>query len=146
MENSVCKISWKLIENWRRNRRNSSTTVNVNPGIVTCITNLRKIHEKLFKLSRPQVNVNADATTPNFNCNSPPFLIKIKRRAKKHSMTKDGYDTVNIMGLFILLYELIIYENKRWPGNRSSSSKSLLYVTFRHKRSFKWHYNTIKTL
>ena len=21
-------------------------------------------------------------TTPNFNCNSPPFLIKIKRRAK----------------------------------------------------------------
>ena len=22
-------------------------------------------------------------TTPNFNCNSPPFLIKIKRRAKK---------------------------------------------------------------
>ena len=28
----------------------------------------------------------------------------------------------------------------------SSSSKSLLYVTFRHKRSFKWHYNTIKTL
>ena len=30
--------------------------------------------------------------------------------------------------------------------NFSSSSKSLLYVTFRHKRSFKWHYNTIKTL
>ena len=28
----------------------------------------------------------------------------------------------------------------------SSSSKSLLYVTFRHKRSFKLHYNTIKTL
>ena len=28
----------------------------------------------------------------------------------------------------------------------SSSSKSLLYVTFRHKRSFKWHCNTIKTL
>ena len=28
----------------------------------------------------------------------------------------------------------------------SSSSKSLLYVTFRHKRYFKWHYNTIKTL
>ena len=28
----------------------------------------------------------------------------------------------------------------------SSSSKSLLYVTFRHKRSFKRHCNTIKTL
>ena len=28
----------------------------------------------------------------------------------------------------------------------SSSSKSLLHVTFRHKRSFKWHCNTIKTL
>ena len=28
----------------------------------------------------------------------------------------------------------------------SSSSKSLLYVIFRHKWSFKWHYNTIKTL
>ena len=28
----------------------------------------------------------------------------------------------------------------------SSSSKSLLYVTFQHKRSFQWHYNTIKTL
>ena len=27
-----------------------------------------------------------------------------------------------------------------------SSSKSLLYVTFRHKWSFKWHCNTIKTL
>ena len=27
----------------------------------------------------------------------------------------------------------------------SSSSKSLLHVTFRHKRSFKWHCNTIKT-
>ena len=34
MENSVCKISWKLIKNWRWNRQNSSTTVNVNPGIV----------------------------------------------------------------------------------------------------------------
>ena len=34
MENSVCEISWKLIENWRSNRRNSSTTVNVNPGII----------------------------------------------------------------------------------------------------------------
>ena len=29
-------------------------------------------------------------TTPNFNCNSPPFLIKIKRRAKKgHRKAKD---------------------------------------------------------
>ena len=28
----------------------------------------------------------------------------------------------------------------------SSSSKSLLYVTFRHNMSFKWHSNTIKTL
>ena len=34
MENSVCKISWKLVENWLRNRRNSFTTVNVNPAIV----------------------------------------------------------------------------------------------------------------
>ena len=25
-------------------------------------------------------------TTPNFNCNSPPFLIKIKRRAKKDNI------------------------------------------------------------
>ena len=38
-----------------------------------------------------------------------------------------------------------------WPSmlcfcSSSSSSKSLLYVTFRHKMSFKWHYNTIKTL
>ena len=31
-------------------------------------------------------------------------------------------------------------------GRGGSSSKSLLYVTFRHKRSFKWHCNTIKTL
>ena len=32
-----------------------------------------------------------------------------------------------------------------WGAN-SSRSKSLLYVTFQHKWSFKWHYNTIKTL
>ena len=32
-----------------------------NWSLVTCITNLGMIHEKLFKLSRPQVNVNADA-------------------------------------------------------------------------------------
>ena len=32
-----------------------------NWSLVTCITNLGRIHEKLFKLSRPQVNVNADA-------------------------------------------------------------------------------------
>ena len=31
---------------------------------------------------------------------------------------------------------------KTWlVSRRSSSSKSLLYVTFRHKRSFKWHCN-----
>ena len=30
-------------------------------------------------------------------------------------------------------------------GLLSSSSKSLLYVTFRHKWSFKWHCNTIET-
>ena len=32
------------------------------------------------------------------------------------------------------------------PQFTSSSSKSFFYVTFRHKRSFKWHYNNIKTL
>ena len=48
--------------------------------LVTCITNLGRIHEKL-KLSRPKVNVNADANATHFNCNSPPFLIKIKRWA-----------------------------------------------------------------
>ena len=31
----MCKISWKLVENWLRNRRNSFTTFNVNPTIVT---------------------------------------------------------------------------------------------------------------
>ena len=31
-----------------------------NWSLVTCITNLENIHEKLFKLSRPQVKVNAD--------------------------------------------------------------------------------------
>ena len=30
-------------------------------SLVTCKTNLGRKHEKLFKLSRPQVNVNADA-------------------------------------------------------------------------------------
>ena len=29
--------------------------------LVTCITNLKRISEKLFNLSRPKVNVNADA-------------------------------------------------------------------------------------
>ena len=52
-----------------------------NWSLVTCITNLGRIHEKLFKLSLPQENV-LTPTLPNFNCNSPPFLIKIKRRAK----------------------------------------------------------------
>ena len=32
-----------------------------NWSLVTCITNLGRIHGKLFKLSRPQVNANADA-------------------------------------------------------------------------------------
>ena len=32
-----------------------------NWSLVTCLTNLGRIHEKLLKLSRPQVNVNADA-------------------------------------------------------------------------------------
>ena len=34
MENSVCKISWKLVDNLLGNRRKSSTMVNVNPTIV----------------------------------------------------------------------------------------------------------------
>ena len=29
--------------------------------LVPCITNLGRIHEKLFKLSRPHVNINAYA-------------------------------------------------------------------------------------
>ena len=33
-----------------------------------------------------------------------------------------------------------------WWIQPFSSSKSLLYVTFRHKRSLKWHCNMIKTL
>ena len=32
-------------------------------SLETCITNLERIPEKLFKLSRPQVNVYADADT-----------------------------------------------------------------------------------
>ena len=47
MENGVCKISWKLIENWRSNRRNSSTTVNVNPGIDVYIYVYYKYQRKL---------------------------------------------------------------------------------------------------
>ena len=35
----------KLSENW---------------SLVTCLANLGRIHEKLFKLSRPQVNANAE--------------------------------------------------------------------------------------
>ena len=58
-------------------------------SLVTCKTNLGRKHEKLFKLSRPQVNVNADAD--DFNCNSPPFLIKIKRRAKKLFRLEHSY-------------------------------------------------------
>ena len=44
-----------------------------NWSLVTCITNLGRIPEKLFKLM-------LTPTPPNFNSNSPPFLIK--RRAK----------------------------------------------------------------
>ena len=50
------------------------------------------------------------------------------------------------------LIQLLFKSGGRLPhlGQRimcsSSSSKSLLHVTFRHKRSFKWHCNTIKTL
>ena len=47
-----------------------------------------KDYEKLFKLLCPQVDGNAALvprpTLTNFNCNRPPFLIKIKRRAKKY--------------------------------------------------------------
>ena len=32
-----------------------------NWSLLTCITNLGRIHEQLFKLSRPEVNVNVDA-------------------------------------------------------------------------------------
>ena len=43
---------------------------------------------KTPKLSRPQVNVNADAKADDakLNCNSPPFLIKIKRRGNKNDL------------------------------------------------------------
>ena len=34
MEHTLCKISWKSVENWLRNRRNLFTTVNVTPTIV----------------------------------------------------------------------------------------------------------------
>ena len=37
-----------------------------------------------------------------------------------------------------------INSGTHFPHISSSSSKSLLYVTFRYKRSFKWHCNTIK--
>ena len=39
----------------------------------------------------------------------------------------------------------VIWRVFMWESTRCiSSSKSLLYVTFRHKWSFKWHCNTIK--
>ena len=46
--------------------RNKSAILNffqplLNWSLVTCITNLGSIHEKLFKLRRPQVKVNANA-------------------------------------------------------------------------------------
>ena len=37
MENSVCTISWKLVENWLRNWRKSFTTVNVNPTMANLL-------------------------------------------------------------------------------------------------------------
>ena len=53
-------------------------------------------------------------TTPNFNCNSPPFLIKIKRRAK------------NLMtGKFVLcLSDNCCFYERLSPG------RSKTYVTF----------------
>ena len=50
-----------------------------NWSLVTCITNLGRIHFKLSLTPTPPLT----PTTLNFNCNSQPFLIKIKRRANK---------------------------------------------------------------
>ena len=49
-----------------------------------CIINLGRIHEKLFKLSCPQVNVNADADADDaeLQLQKPTLFNKIKRRAK----------------------------------------------------------------
>ena len=48
-KSAILNFYWPLLnlsENW---------------SLVTCIKNLGRIHGKLFKLSRPQVNVKADA-------------------------------------------------------------------------------------
>ena len=94
-------------------------------SLVTCKTNLGRKHEKLFKLSRPQVNVNADAT-PNFNCNSPPFLIKIKRRAKNH----DGRHSLVFSGtLLCLSYDTCLEDvrlRRLWYKDECNETKSVI--------------------
>ena len=82
-----------------------------NWSLLTCITDLRRIHEKLFKLSCPQVNVNADTEDANFNCNSPPFLIKIKGGLKMRFLCEqmNKYMYYTILFLTLLGWHLVIH-------------------------------------
>ena len=76
MDNKFEEDTWKVIaptrsNYWRKRRKIAISrpfwilfrpllNLSENWSLVACITNLGRIHEKLFKLSRPQVNVNAD--------------------------------------------------------------------------------------
>ena len=50
-------------------------------------------------------------TTPNFNCNSPPFLIKIKRRAKndRQSAILDFILAKFILGYLCVSPYILVY-------------------------------------
>ena len=64
-------------------------------------------------------------------------------------MISDTFEIIAVyFGLPILpnATQFFIGRLKKQDNWNSSSSKSLLYVTFRHKWSFKWHGNTRKTL
>ena len=57
-----------------------------------------------------------------------------------------GVSIIWLRGLFYQWFQLVICHKFVTFTSSSSSIKSLLYVPFRHKWSFKWQCNTMKTL
>ena len=70
MENSVCKIFWNLVENWLRNRRNSSTTVKVNPIIVDRCWHIAHHTSSSRGSLHPGVNVHLEMCTMTMSTSS----------------------------------------------------------------------------
>ena len=76
-------------------------------------------------------------TTPNFNCNSPPFLIKIKRRAK-NKFEEDTRQTFQVIAPKLISNMHNKFEEDTWETFQVIAPTRSNYWRKRRKIAISW--------